>query len=649
MYSIVYLFILIIIFTIIYIVVNYITVLIFNKDKQNFKLKKKSKYRLEKDYTFGTSTHLNELTNGSLNCSTSEGKLIECDIDKNNEFGVYSKCLQCKQLSARCIHVSEPVYKSTSSDVVIIEANSSSEKGYCLPSDIISSNCTRKNGGKWILTQRNSNVNNDDERSIIYKFECFCSTPQFFQNNIFDGNNCTTFLGCRNGYLRNSDTWESYEDMKCSCPSDLYEERYGTKNEPPSCIPLNVYRRKYSAEYPFEVLDTKYIAPEYLSLLKDHEISLPNPCSFDITTKRFVKNIGRVVFDRTGTIAYCKPIHSSYKAIIINDDYLKGNGGKYANAMFRFRINNLEQVKANNQTIKTENNDDEDDYYNNYDSGIMYEVYRKNAVLNNISGVRVPYNNFPIYLPYLENDSYNMGNPYGRHYSLHPVIPKNRHSYAMVYIYDVNVPNYKINITLGNGIQYIPSFMSTSLISSYRVYNGTIPCVSVTEVSKRYKKRVFRIMYPLPPGTKYTEKLGKVGLMGDLYKIDETSSRFTSGYAFHFSYKGRIEPYTLLFTGTIFTYTIKNEIYTRPVSCGDIVLTNKYRFNFDKNWQSIPKEPIIGLPPNDPFQFAVTGRDGHMFTRNSYDIERNEIGAPAKSVARYDTTENKIKFQTFYS
>lgn len=627
---------------------NSITIYIFNKDKNVFKLKQPSSYRLANNYIYGNSAPLNKFTDGTLNCTTdNDGKLIECEIDPNSELGFNSKCLQCKQISARCINIKEPIYSSVDSNEIVIQPNSSPSMGYCLPSDIISSSCTRKNGGKWILTSQNDDVNDE---YIVYRFECFCSTPQFFQNNIFDGNNCTTYVGCRNGYLANKDTWRSYEDMRCTCPSLVYEERRGDINEPPTCIPLNIYRRKYlDNDTPFEILEQQYINPNYLKLFTSNVLNIPNPCTFDITTKTFIKNIGRVTFDKSRKIAYCESINSNYKTVVINDDYLIGNSGKYANALFRIRINDVTKLDSNKKVIKTETNDDSDDNYNDYDVGIMYEVYRKGTSRENIAGIRIPYSNFPLRLPYLENESYNMGNAYGRKYNLYPIIPKERQKYAMIYIFDANIPQYKIDVILGNGIQYIPSFMSTSFDSYKRVYNGAIPCVNVTEIPKYYNRRAFRIMYPIPPAIQYKEKLGTTGIMGSLYNVDTTSDNLTSGYGFHFAYKGRVEPYTSLFTGTLFTFSMKNNIYTRPVSCGDLVLTTKYRRNYDKNWRNQPKEPIIGISNETPFQFAITGRDGPMFTRNSYDIERNEIGVTSKKISRYDVSESKIKFNSFYS
>lgn len=634
MLDVVYFFIYIIIFLIIYILVNYITIFIFNKDKPDFILKPVSHYRLDNNYSFG----VDNIAGGDLNCTTDDNKLIECDIDDSNELGRDAVCAQCKQISARCVNIREPIYSSTDPNLIIIEPNASANKGYCLPSVPITSSCTRRNGGKWILTKSSS----ENAKEIIYTFECFCSTSNFFQNNPLDGNDCTQFIGCRHGKL--IDNWSDYESMQCLCPQNLYMEKSGTSTHPPTCVLLNVYRRKYDElmKAPFEILDPQYIDKSYLVLLGNEaqNISLPNPCTFDITTKTFIKDIGRVVFDKNNKIAYCESIHSNYKSITINDDYLMGNGGQYANAMFRFRIRN-----------STEENDDADDNYNQYDngSGIMYEVCRKNAKSETLAGVRIPYNNFPIYLPYLEPDSFNMGNSLGRLYKVHPVIPKFRQAYAMIYIFDTYTPDYDIKIVFGNSIQYVPSFMTTSMDSRYRVYNGAIPCVNVRYITDWYDKRAFNIMYPTPPGTNFKNKLGQVGIAGDLVSPNITGSNFIGGYAFDITYKNKIEPNSLLFTGTIFTYAINKKIFTRPVSCGDEVLTNKYRFHFDPNWRSYPQVPLVGVSTSNPFQFALTGRDSHMFTRNSYNIEQNEIGLPTKKIARYEFKNNKVQFQIFYS
>ncbi|WBR61442.1 per os infectivity factor [Drosophila suzukii associated hytrosavirus 1] len=629
MYSLIYYIIFVVIFVTVYIIINYLTVSIFNKGKPEFKLKKSTKYRLADNYTYGKT--LDKLSDGSLNCTTSADQLIECDIDVNNELGKDAKCIQCKQIASRCVHINQPVYSSSDPDLILIQPNSSPDKGYCLPSVTASKSCTRRNGGKWILIQTNDDIN---DPYIIYSFECYCSTPNFFQNDTLNGNDCTKFVGCRNGELLPG--WSSYEKMRCDCPADLYEEKTGSSNEPPSCILLNAYRRQKNIS--FDVLDKKYIEPEYLNLLGT-SLNLPNPCTFDLTTKTFIKNIGRVVLDESGKIAYCESTHSNYMPMIMNDDYLLGNGGKYANVMFRYRMNDM-----------NENNDDADDNYNDYVDGKMYEIYRRGSNVEHLSGVRLPYYNFPIYLPYLEPDSYNMGNASGRHYHTHPVIPKERQMYAMVYVFEVERPNYTINIVLGNTIQYLPAFMPTSFDTRYRVYNGAIACINIPTITLTHnQKRAFRMIYPNPPAHQFSDKLGTVGIAGELVYPNVTSGKFISGYGFHFIHDGKIEPYTELFTGTIFSYTIDFKVYTRPVSCGDQTLTNKYRQNFDPNWRNIPDEEMVAVPVHSMPHLAITGRDGHMFTHNSYDIERNEVGTTKKTISRYDVSGPRIKFPDFYS
>lgn len=644
MYSILYLVVYIIIFFIIYTAINYLALSIFNKHKRVFQLKEKSKYRLANNYIYGD--RLDNENSGNLNCSIDD-RLIECDIDEYNELGKEAKCMQCKQISSRCINIKQPIYSAFDPDLILVKPNENIDKGYCLPAVTATESCTRRNGGKWILTQSSASSTsitkiNDAEQNLIYTFECYCSTPNFFQNDTTTGNDCTQFVGCRNGHLANND-WSSYEDMRCTCSPNLYEETLGTANTPPSCTLLNIYRRLYdnnTSAAPFEIIDQQYIDRDYMKIIgSGKRITLPNPCAFDITTKTYIHNIGKVVWNGDKTIAYCESINSNYRPVILNDDYLQGNGGQYANAMFRYRIRDI-----------SETNDDATDHYNNYEIGNMYEVFRKGAKLENISGIRLPYYNFPIYLPYLENSSYNMGNPEGRYYTLHPVIPIERSTYTFIYIFDVNIPDYKVNIILGTGIQYIPSFMSTNLESNYRVYNGAVPCVNVANISRFGNKRAFWIMYPTPPAKQYQNKLGKTGIMGELYKVDVESDKMTAGYGFHFAYDNKVEPYTLLFTGTLFTYTLNKIIYTRPVSCGNVVLTQKYRQNVDAQWTNRPKEPIIGVNSQAPFQFALTSRDTHMFTRNSYDIERNEIGVTTRTISRYELHKTgDLKFKTFYS
>lgn len=656
MYSVIYLVLIIIFFIFIYIAVNLLVLALFNQGRKEFTLKPKSKHRLANNYVYGTGT--DPLSNGDLNCSAEDGQLIECDIDEYNELGRESKCGQCRQISGRCINIPEPIYSSTDPNTILIEPNTSADKGYCLPSSTIINKCTRRNGGKWILTQSENTLDDhdhhnptddDDDSMMMYTFQCYCSTPNFYQNEFSTGNDCTRFVGCRNGTIKD-DNWTSYENIRCDCNLDLYEEKYGSATEAPSCLPLNLYRRKYSEQMPapFEILDEKYISTDYLKLLRgggggggdgSNEINLPNPCTFDLVTKKFIKGIGRVVFDSTEQIAYCVSTHSNYKTITLSDDYLLGNEGKYANAVFLYRL----------ADVSSDTNTDADDNYNKYEDGIMYETCRKGTEREHIKGVRLPYRNFTIHLPYLENDSFNMGNSNGRRYYEFPIIPSNRHKFTMVYLYDVATPDEKFDVIVGNMITYVPSFMTRKSDTKYRVYNGALACINVNEVYKYRDKRAFRIMYPVPPGTLFKSKLGTKGIKGDLISPDPSADTFTAGYGLHVEYNGKIEPYTELFTGTLFTYTIDKKIYTRPVSCGDMILTIKYRQHYDLKWHNIPNEPIIGAGTDVPFQFAVTGRDAHMFTRNSYDIERNDIGVPKQTIARYNISNERIEFPKFYS
>lgn len=640
MYSLIYFSIIIIIFLIIYVSVNYVTAVIFNKGKPNFVLKPISKYRLADNYIYGIQGSTEEPDGGDLNCTTETDALIECDIDENNELGKGAKCSQCKQISSRCVNIKENIYSSQDPNLVIIRPNSSPSKGYCLPSSVVSSSCTRRNGGKWILTKSTDldtpEKSDAADKTIIYTFKCFCSTPSFFQNDILAGNDCTKFIGCRNGKLAD-DNWQSYESMTCACPYDLYESTSGSANVPPSCTPLNIYRRKYADNMaPFDILERRFVDPAYLSLLGNN-INIPNPCTFDLTTKTFIKGIGRAVFNRANQVAYCESSNVNYKTVIINDDYLYGNGGKYANALFRYRIHDVD-----------ESNDDADDNYNRYESGKIYEVLRTGSANEHLSGIRMPYSNFPIYLPYLEKTSYNMGNPQGYDYTLYPVVPQNRQKYSMVYVFDAVTPNYRVDLIFGSTLQYIPTFMSTSTDTRYRVYNGAIPCVNVPDVSSVSSSHHYRMMYPIPPASKYQSKLGKTGLVGERTSLNENSDEFVSTYGFSFVYNGELEPYTELFTGTLFTYSIDGKVYTRPVSCGDLFLTAKYRQNFDKNWRN-RRTNVQGVSNDTLYQFAISGRDGHMFTRNSFDLERNEIGTTKQHISRYDVSGTRIKFQGFYS
>ena len=600
---------------VVFFIIQYLTEWIFHLDTtaNTVKLREKSQYRLADNYVA-----LPGNSDGILNCTLNE-KLIPCQLDDENNV-----CDGCKQVYATCVHIDNDVY-SDDGQTVLIPANKEANEGYCLPHKLAAESCSRRHGGKWILT-----TSNDNRDEILYTFECLCSTPNFFVNNPEDGNNCTLFVGCSGGKMKNPDTWRTYDDIECECgPQDK-----AVPGQPPYCAPLNIYLRQYTNDdEPFSVIPANYLDPAYRVLLTVDDktvdsYTLPDPCTFDVVTRTYIRGIGKIQYDKTTNTCFCVSTNSNYMTTILNDDYLLNNGGKYANAMMKIRINSEDGEETSN----------------------VYEIQRKGAEQSTLVGVRVRYTNYPIKLPYLESESFNMGNKYGFNYQLFPTIPKERQSFAYVYCYEAMTPNSSnIIVPQGHHITYVPTFMSDGIDSRYRVYNGCIAHVDVPAYEPK-NKQGYMMIYPIPPATEYKSIYGTTGIMGSLTSPDVNSGKFVSTYAMPMVGKNdNFEIYSRLFTGTVFVYTINGKVYMRPVSCGIETLTQKYRLNVDPKWRS-SEEQVKGLSGSKPLEMAQSKRDGHMFTHTSYGVERNGIGVAAQQFARYtfDQDDNVI-FPTYYS
>lgn len=536
--------------------------------------------------------------------------------DMNDKFS----CGRCKEPLATCHHIPiDMTIEVPGSKDIVIKANKNKQEGYCLTLNASGSarTCTRKNGGKWILVLNPSQT--------LYRFECFCSQHNYFVNSPID-NDCTQFVGCINGKMKSND-WNKFEDIECTCKQNFESSRIAFNSpisEAPQCVLKNIFKWE---KPPFPVLEKKFIDPVYLDIVTP-EISLPNPCLYDLATNTFSNDIGEIVLDTSKNIAYCRALKIGYTTAITNSDYLLNNNGNYANCLTSFTKNVQDLVKRKDEII------------------YEYQRTKVNTKDNVLRGVRIYYNDFKFKLNYLDPNSGNMNGP-GIIYSFAPTIPKNRIEFAYVYVYNAPTPTplQLTDIKLGSMMYWCPFFNTRGGIeSSKRVYNGIVPLKGGSTESKQM------VFYPLPPVPTSCKKLA--GFTG-LYSVSNTDAS-SEEYAFHYAL-----PLTLgnnflsrKNTGVIMNYNIKDKLYSKPLSCGSLDLTQKYRYNFNPKFSVLAQ----GMATSWMYyrstcddHYLADEKDEHMWPETSYGLDSEGIGGVEPYHGRYKVENNKVEFCTFFS
>lgn len=529
---------------------------------------------------------------GDEECSTTT--LVKCKLN-DSLFG----CSNCSEILSECVHFDVDIF-DIDNNKITIHKNEEGE-GYCLPVNDNRNDrkCTQKNGGRWILSR------SEDRNG--YAFVCLCSNENFFTKNTLMSD-CDRFIGCQNGVLKPN--WTTFDSMTCACDED-YELKEGTINYPPQCTRKNIFKHNKNTLL-FRPLPLQFISPEYLELVGSN-VSLPNPCHFDVVTRTYDSSIGRVVMNQELNIAYCEATDPRYIEIQTTDDYLLNNQGKFSNGIAMI------SGKSERQFI--------------HDT--IYEVLRRHKSLEDVplEGIRILYSDFIYRLPYFEPSSGNMGNKSGKIYNYIPMRDDRYNDVAKVFIFRAVKPK-QINMKISNTLTWVPAFMSTGVISNdERSYNGVLPFKHISLLPHNR----LHITYPNIPGKCARSFLKTKSLRNDLTRPDVLSEEFARDYAFPlFTIGNEIQPYSLLFTGLFVTYKRDNEFFTKPLSPGDLVLCTQYRKQYDQEWTSIvqnPEKKIVDCPSF--LSLAVTDVDSHLFTENSFNYERREIGAPTKWAGQY--------------
>lgn len=544
-------------------------------------------------------------------CTTTNLKL--CTI--SDKFS----CGNCKEPLALCHHVENSRVIKTTTDDIIIPANKTKDEGYCLPLNESGSarSCTAKNGGLWII---NTNANH-----TLFKFECYCSLPNYFVNSPID-NDCSQFVGCINGKMKNTE-YNTVEEIDCDCNLN-YESSRGTTSlsEAPQCILKNIFRWD-KPEFP--VLDEKFVSPMYLSMLKE-DVKLPNPCLFDLAQNAFVKDIGQVQIDEERNIAYCVALKIGYTTTITNSDYLLNNNGNFSNSITSFTNNPAELIGRKHETL--------------------YEYHRTkvNTRDNVLKGVRVYYNDFKFKLDYLDKKSGNMGGP-GQYYTYAPNIPLQYHGNAFVYVYNAATPtpmNTK-DINLGAMMYWSPIYNTTGgMESTHRVYNGVAP------LKGGYTRRQQMILYPLIPVPMNCKRImGFGGLYGVEKGIDAADPKHAFNYALPLDVGNNF--LSRLNTGVLLEYTKDNIKYTKPLT-STLAFVQKYRINYNPNFSVLhggtnSRIWMYYISNCDNLDLADS-EDIHMWPETSYCLETGTdgVGLVTPYNGKYKVEQNNVQFCDFF-
>lgn len=527
---------------------------------------------------------------------TTAAETIECNLKTLVRCKLISDfdCFECKETLSSCVHFEqdETIYDHDNNTTVIgtIKANANASEGYCLRLEGKNKRtCTFKNGGRWILVERDNK----------YTYVCACLNPDTFSRTTLHGD-CTHFNKCRNGKISNN-KWEIINEIQCDC-NDNY-----IKDNKSQCLKKNLFQHTTSP-LPFKKLDRKYIDDRY----SGRDLNLPNPCTFNPATKtEYGPDIADIKI--LNDIAFCVAISPRYVTILFEDDYLRNNGGKYANGV-----------------VPISSADPE--------NGIIYETHtrhRKSKKLydNIFTGRRYNFKHIDLYLPFLDLNSQNLGGPGQRYIHAAFMTPDQReNSLVNVWEAPVPVPVPPQPPKFGNIITYVPTYASR-FDASYRAFYGIIPSVSVPLLScSNYH------IISLSKGFRKYPYLDNPIVESEFNPIDQKPPR-TDEYTMPMLCKDNknqtiVQVYSNIFTGLITSYTYGEKFFTKPLSPGrDFV--NKYRLNLDPDWVQF-KSSNIGMYVNEPFALASDRFEHTQFGETAYSIDCGEnYSMPNKNIARY--------------
>jgi hypothetical protein len=280
-------------------------------------------------------------------------------------------CAYCIEPNAKCIHYDTDVQiELENGKFETWEANTSPNLGYCTSLLMKKSSKKQQSPGdspvddEVVLKPCNRNTGNrilvkSDPTAMGYTFTCICKEPTLITQTLPLISDCDKPVGCQGGKLTGAN-WQDAKtyvdivnDLECSeCPPGTVAGRNPVTNHP-VCEMISFVNDvsaddAYPTGFKFLNVTDEAIEPQFAEQFLNNGANrrVPDPCSFDIITGTpFMHN--ECVLDSTldKKIFFCRTNTDTVATMQYEDDYLKGNGGTWANGCYKF-TQNSDNVKA---------------------------------------------------------------------------------------------------------------------------------------------------------------------------------------------------------------------------------------------------------------------------------------------------------------
>lgn len=296
--------------------------------------------------------------------STAKRTYITKRFDDNTN--VLQTCLltrPCPNPRERCIHIKEAfklVRRNTASGGDSIDAdtyppNANTFEGYCMTIPVKSNAQAKRKTNKQELPLPLHPCNTNTGERIItrtvtgtYEVNCICKHPDIITQRIPLVSDCNVPVACSGGLLVGPHWWNQYirvdimNDLSCEqCPEDSVADRDPSTNKP-ICRKRTFVEKEvddvYPSNFPLLPITHPAIAKEHAEhFIYSTKRHVPNPCAFDFFSRQpFTKNECELASTADQQIYFCKSNDLTVVTVQADDDYLRGNAGKWANGCFKF-------------------------------------------------------------------------------------------------------------------------------------------------------------------------------------------------------------------------------------------------------------------------------------------------------------------------
>lgn len=270
------------------------------------------------------------------------------------------KTRYCGNKNTVCSRIITPTTLiSTEKGTVVYElpANKGTNEGYCVPNDKF-----LRSNKLSLVNKYKCNTNTGRRYTIMYRGKvigaCACKEPRIIDQTIPVFGDCDKANACIGGKLSGPDWFDEEipvdlkRDFYCTdCPNDSVGDK--DSDGYPICRNKLFSERSSVQEYEDEFIkiitredvllkiDDPALDPDFVKKLpKNSTRKIPNPCTFDaFTGKRLNRNECYLDFtvDSNGSrIYFCDTDSAGVATLSYADDYLRNNGGNYANACYSF-------------------------------------------------------------------------------------------------------------------------------------------------------------------------------------------------------------------------------------------------------------------------------------------------------------------------